>query len=107
MISGASLIAITTVFGFWKSAKRIPTRFRIPLEGSIVMVFLVVGIAGIIGGGDFLTYILPKASVQIQPVIQAWMLHLIEIGIGVGGTIILTSILFALLREETDGLGYT
>ena len=99
-VIGASLIILTIVFGLWESTKRIPAHFRIPLEGSAVMVFFLVGIAGIIGGANFLTYVLPTVSAQIQPAVQTLMLHTIEVGIGVGGAMIFTSTLFAFLREE-------
>ncbi len=107
-IIGASLIIFTTVFGLWESTKRIPTSFRISLEGSAVMAFFLIGIAGIIGGANFLTYILPRISAQIQPVLRTWMLLAVEVGIGVGGAMVFISILFALLREEeANGMEYT
>ncbi len=99
-VIGASLIIFTIVFGLRESTRRIPARLRIPLEGSAVMTFFVIGILGIIGGANFLTYILPQVSAQIQPAVRTWMLLIMEVGIGVGGAMIFISILFALLREE-------
>jgi multicomponent Na+:H+ antiporter subunit B len=108
-VIGASLIIFTIIFGLTESIRRIPASFRIPLEGIAPFGFFTVGMVGILAGANFLTYILPPAAASVQPAVRTWMLEIIEIGIGVGGAIIFTSILFALLREDepTGGLGQT
>lgn len=99
-IIGASLIVFTTILGLPESIRKVPDRFRIPLEGAAPMVFILVGILGVFVGSNFLTYILPGISPGLQATFRTMMLLMLEMGIGVGGAMIFTSILFALLREE-------
>ncbi|UCE98412.1 MAG: hypothetical protein JSV74_03585, partial [Dehalococcoidia bacterium] len=64
-----------------------------------------VGTVGVIGGANFLTYMLPCLSNQIQPVVRTIMLLVVQFGIAIDVGIIFTSILFTLLREgETDNV---
>ena len=77
-----------------------PARFRTLLESTAIVAFFLVGTAGVIGGTNFLTYILPQLSTQIQPAVRTLMLLIVQFGIGIDVGIIFTSILFALLGEE-------
>ncbi len=104
-IIGASLIIFTTIFGLWESTSRIPQKLRFPLEGAALLSFFTVGVIGIIGGGNFLTYMLPRLATSLQPAVRTWLTLLVEIGIGVGGAMVFISILFALLREEGGIVG--
>ena len=99
-IIGATIIIFTMVFGLQESTNRIPSRFRIPLEGTAIMAFFLVGTAGVIGGANFLTYILPQLSAQSQPAVRTLMLFVVQFGIGIDVGVIFTSIFFAMLREE-------
>jgi len=99
-IIGAGTIIFTMVFGFREATNRMPARFRTLLESTAIVVFFLVGTAGVIGGANFLTYILPQLSTQIQPAVRTLMLLVVQFGIGIDVGMIFTSILFALLREE-------
>lgn len=99
-IIGASMIVFTTIFGYRESSRRIPQKLRVPLEGSAVTVFFVVGVLGLVGGGNFLTYAWPSASASLQPALVTWLTAIVEVGIGLGYAATLTSILFAMIREE-------
>ena len=99
-IFGASMIIFTTIFGLWEASKRIPQKIRIPLEGAAVLTFFLVGTLGVLGGEAFLTYILPYVAGSVQESLRVWLIIIVEIGIGVGGAMIFTSILFAMIREE-------
>ena len=104
-IIGASMIVFTTIFGLWEATARIPQKIRFPLEGAALVTFFIIGVMGIIGGGEFLTYMLPNVSPTLQPALRTWMTLLVEVGIGVGGAIIFISILFSLSREEEPADG--
>jgi len=99
-IIGASTIIFTVVSGLREATNRIPTRFKTLLESTAITAFFLVGTVGIIGGANFLTYILPQLSTQIQPTVRTLMLLIVQFGIGIDVGVIFTSILFALLREE-------
>ncbi len=101
-IIGGSMIVFTTIFGLYESSRRIPQKVRFPLEGAAVMVFFLVGVLGMVGGGDFLTYAWPKAAAALHPALVTWLTVLVEIGIGLGGAMVLTSILFCMIREEEE-----
>jgi len=99
-IIGVSTIIFSIVFGVGEATSRIPARFRLLLESTAVVAFFLVGTAGIIGGANFLTYILPQLSTQIQPTVRTLMLLVIQVCIGIDVGMIFTSIFLALLREE-------
>lgn len=101
-IIGASMIIFTTIFGLYESSERIPQRIRAPLEGSAAIIFFIVGVLGLVGGGNFLTYAWPNIASSLQPAVVTWLTILVEIGIGMGGAMVLISILFSLIREEEE-----
>jgi len=101
-IIGASMIIFTAIFGLWEASKRIPQKIRLPLEGAAVYTFFVVGVLGVMGGASFLTFILPGIPETIAPTLGIWLTIIVEIGIGVGGAMVFTSILFAMIREERE-----
>ncbi len=101
-IIGASMIIFTTIFGLFESSERIPQKLRSPLEGSAFITFFVVGVLGLVGGGNFLTYAWPNIATDLQPAVVLWLTILVEIGIGVGGAMVLISILFSMIREEEE-----
>lgn len=101
-IIGGSMIIFTTIFGLWESSIRIPQRLRFPLEGAAVMAFFAVGVLGLIGGGNFLTYAWPSIAESLQPAVATWLTIIVEIGIGIGGAMVLISILFSMIREEEE-----
>lgn len=101
-IIGGSMIIFTTIFGLYESSRRIPLRVRAPLEGAAVMGFFLVGALGLVGGGNFLTYAWPRVAGNLQPSLVVWLTVLVEVGIGLGGAMVLISILFAMIREEEE-----
>lgn len=106
-IIGAGIIIFTMVFGYWEARNRLPSRFRTLLESTAFISFFLVGTISVIGGANFLTYILPHLSEQVQPIMRTIMLTVIQFGIAIDVGIIFTSIIFNLLREEeTDNVEY-
>ena len=101
-IIGASMIIFTTIFGLYEASERIPQKLRSPLEGSAAITFFIVGVLGLLGGGNFLTYAWPNIAANLQPAVVLWLTILVEIGIGMGGAMVLISILFSLIREEEE-----
>ncbi len=95
-VIGGSMIVFTTIFGLYESSR------RFPLEGSAVLTFFLVGVLGMVGGGNFLTYAWPRVASGLQPALVTWLTVLVEIGIGLGGAMVLTSILFCMIREEEE-----
>ncbi len=101
-VIGGSMIIFTTIFGLYESSQRIPQKLRFPLEGSAVMTFFIVGVLGMLGGGNFLTYAWPDIAVNMHPAVVTWLTVAVEIGIGLGGAMVLISILFSMIREEEE-----
>jgi len=101
-VIGGSMIIFTTIFGLYESSRRIPLKVRAPLEGAAVMGFFLVGSLGLVGGGNFLTYAWPRVAQGLHPSLVVWLTVLVEVGIGLGGAMVLTSILFAMIREEEE-----
>lgn len=106
-IIGAGVMIFTITFGFSEAQSLIPHHVRIILESTAISAFFVVGTAGVIGGANFLTYILPQLSTQIQPIVRDLMLLALLFGVGIKGGMVFTSIFFALLTEkETNDVEY-
>lgn len=101
-IIGGSMIIFTTIFGLYESSQRVPQKIRAPLEGAAVITFFLVGTLGLVGGGNFLTYAWPNIARNLQPSVVVWLTVLVEVGIGLGGAMVLISILFAMIREEEE-----
>lgn len=101
-IIGASMIIFTAIFGLWDASKRISQRIRVPLETGAVLIFYIIGWVGIIGGGTFLTYLMPRLHSSVQPGVRDWLSIIILICIGIDCAIIFTSILFGMIREEEE-----
>jgi multicomponent Na+:H+ antiporter subunit B len=99
-VIGASMIIFTTIYGLHLSSVKVSQGLRSPLEGSAVITFFLVGVLGLFGGGNFLTYAWPKVSQALHPALVTWLTVLVEVGIGLGGAMVLVSILFAMVREE-------
>jgi multicomponent Na+:H+ antiporter subunit B len=99
-VIAAGFVVYTIVFGLYEANRRIPAVSRIVLEGIAPVTFFTGGLVGIFAGLNFLTYTLPGLSAPFQSTISALIYNWIEIGIGVGGATIFTSILFAILKEE-------
>ena len=101
-IIGGSMIIFTTIFGLYESSQRIPQKLRLPLEGSAVITFFIVGVLGLAGGGNFLSLAWPNIAGNLQPSVVLWLTVIVEIGIGLGGAMIFISILFSMIREEEE-----
>ena len=99
-IIGAGVMIITITFGFYRAQERIPHHVRTILESTAISAFFIVGTVGVIGGANFLTYIVPDLSAQTQPPVRELMLLVLLFAVGIKGGTVFTSILFALLREE-------
>ena len=99
-IIGASIILFTLAFGLPESTRRMNIRSRIPLESSAVLAFLAVGFLGLCLGTHFLAYLLPGLHGHSAETVRVIMMMFVEIGIGFGGGVIFTSIVFAMIRED-------
>jgi multicomponent Na+:H+ antiporter subunit B len=103
-IIGAVVIIVAITFGFYRAQNQIPHHVRTILEGTAISAFFLVGTAGVIGGANFLTYLVPPLPAQIQPVVRELMLLVLLFAVGIKGGMVFTSILFALLTEEEDNV---
>ncbi len=101
-VIGASVIIFTIAFGLPESTRRIGRRLRAPLESFAVLIFMGIGITGIALGANFMTLILPGLSATAAGSARAFLMILMEFAIGMAGGVILTSIVFAMIREDED-----
>jgi len=99
-ILGASLIVFAVIFGLMESIKKMPAQARVFFEGAAVLSFGLVGLIGLISGVNFLTFRIPQLSPDQRHLIAHWLLLFLEIGIGIGGAAVFTSIFFSMHREE-------
>ncbi len=101
-VIGGSMIVFTTIFGLYESSARIPQGLRFSTEGAALITFFTVGVLGLVGGGEFLTFAWPNMAENLQPSLVSWLTVIIEIGIGLGGAMVFISILFSMIREGEE-----
>jgi multicomponent Na+:H+ antiporter subunit B len=99
-VAAASLIVFTLVFGYLYSLKKIPVRLRVTVESSAPIAFAVVGLTALAFQRNFLTFMIPGIAPSSQLLLARALLLLLEIGIGLGGATIFTSIFYSMKREE-------
>jgi len=99
-IAAASLIVFTLVFGYLHSLNRIPVRLRTSVESSAPIAFTIVGIISFFYHRNFLTFMLPGLSSNYQHLLARGLLLFLEVGIGLGGATIFTSIFYSMKRME-------
>lgn len=103
-IVGASVVLLAVAMGLPGAAGRLPARARALFESAAVLGFLAMGFVGIAFGLDFLTYLLPGLASGPASLVRSLMLTFIEVGIGVGGGVIFTSVVFSLMDERGGGI---
>ncbi len=99
-ILGATWIIFVLIFGLVEAMRKFPLELRTILEISAVFSFCLVGFIGLFAGTNFLTFTLPGLPVPTQHSISKAMYLLLEVGIGVGGAAIFTSIYYSMKRDE-------
>ncbi|MDY0339714.1 MAG: MnhB domain-containing protein [Coriobacteriia bacterium] len=85
---GALIIALTLVLDERRSAKLIPQRSVRVIQVIAPLMFVAIGLFGLIAWGDYLFF--PRSE-ELRPIVEI-MLVLIEIGIGVGGAVVFARI---------------
>jgi multicomponent Na+:H+ antiporter subunit B len=99
-IIAAAAIIFTLVFGYSYSLEKLPTSWRMCLEGIGPLTFIAMGLIGLFLGRNYLTFMFPQFSHSSNLLLARSMLMVLEIGIGAGGALIFTSIFFAMQRED-------
>lgn len=99
-VIAASLILFILVFGFRYTLNKLSPQFREFFENVAPLSFFLVGSLSLIIGLEFLSYMLPIFSEDYRLEVARLLLSFIEIGIGVGGAAIFTSLFFSMQREE-------
>ncbi len=99
-VIGASFIVFTVVFGYSYSLGRLPWERRVLVESIAPISFIAVGLTGIALGADYLTFMPAAVPPAYRALVAKILLDTLEVGIGLGGAAVLTSVFFALQREE-------
>lgn len=99
-VVAAAFILYALVYGFRRALETFSPGFREFFESIAPLTFFGVGILGLFFGLNFLTFVLPGIPKAYQIEVARFLISIIEIGIGVGGWFIFTSIFFSMQREE-------
>ncbi len=99
-IAAAAGIVFILVFGYSQAMDKFPTARRVSFEGIAPITFVAIGLIGLLLGRNFLTYTFPQFSHPVNLTLARFMMMIVEIGIGVGGAFIFTSIFMAMQRED-------
>ncbi len=101
-VIGAGFIIYTLTYSILNSTKKVSISFRISLESSAILTFLLVGSASLLMGLNFLNFnysIFPLSQITLW---RRLLMLLIEVGIGLAGGSIITSIFFSMERIKKD-----
>lgn len=96
---GGAIILMTLVFSLLETSKRLRPELRAAFESAGLAVFLAVGLLGIVLGANYLTLALPGFAGKGAQVERAVLMYLLDLGIGLSAAGIVTSVVFALMRE--------
>lgn len=97
---GGAIILMTLVFSLLETSRRLRPGLRAAFESAGMAVFLAVGLIGVVLGAHFLTLSLPGLTGRGLQVERAVMMYVLDLGIGISAAGIVTSVIFAMMREE-------
>lgn len=95
----AVIILLTLVFSLLEVSRRMLPRAQVALESAGVCLFLLAGLLGIFVGSNFLAISFPGLAGRSLQVERAAMMYVLDISIGASLAGIITSVIFALMRE--------
>lgn len=98
-IIGGAIILLTLVFSLLETSRRLRPELRAVFESTGLAIFLAVGLIGVILGAHFLTLALPGFVGKNLQVERAVLMYALDLGIGISAAAIVTSVIFALMRE--------
>jgi multicomponent Na+:H+ antiporter subunit B len=98
-IIGGAIILLTLVFSLLETTRRIPPGFQVALESTGVLLFLGVGLLGVVLGAHFLTLSIPGIAGRSQQAGRAVLMYALDLGIGLCAAGIITSVVFSLMGE--------
>ncbi|MBF4510276.1 MAG: sodium:proton antiporter [Aeromicrobium sp.] len=87
-IAGALVIALTLIMSDEQAARLLPRRPERVLQAAAPLAFIMTGVTGLLLTGDFLGYPVGHESALVATL----MLTFVEIGIGVGGAMVIATI---------------
>ncbi len=99
ILVGGAIVLMTLVFSLLETSRKLGPGLRTVFESAGVAVFMAVGLAGVVLGAHFLTLSLPGFAGKGLQVERAVLMYALDLGIGVSAAGIVTSIIFALMRE--------
>ncbi len=97
-VIGAGLIIFTLIFSLENSVKKISVNFRLCFESLAILSFLLIGIISLFLGLNFLNFNYPLFPASQILFWRRFLMMIIELGIGLAGGSIITSIFFAIER---------
>jgi multisubunit Na+/H+ antiporter MnhB subunit len=98
-IIGGAIILLTLVFSFLETSRRLRPRMQMVLESTGMLLFVGVGMLGILLGASFLTLSLPELSGRNLQVQRALLMYALDLSIGLSAAGIITSVIFSMMRE--------
>lgn len=99
-ILGASLIVYTMTFGYDLILNKFSVKVRTLMEGIGPISFFACGVVALFYNQKFLTYIIPGLDPATQTAMRSLMIEIIEVGIGIGGGTVISSIFLAMEKVE-------
>ncbi len=99
-ILGASIIIYTMTFSYDLTLKKFFVKARTFMESAGPIAFFACGVIALFYGQNFLTYMIPAFPFATQEAMRNLMIEVIEVGIGIGGGTVISSIFLAMEKVE-------
>ncbi|MDI6799722.1 MAG: MnhB domain-containing protein [Actinomycetota bacterium] len=99
-ILGASIIIYTMTFSYELALSKFFVKVRTLMEGAGPIAFFACGVVALFYNQNFLTYIIPGLDPVTQTAMRSLMIEIIEVGIGIGGGTVISSIFLAMEKVE-------
>ena len=99
-VIGGAIILLALVFSTLESRRRLGAGASTFLEGLALLAFLAVGLLGVFLSDNFLTFSLHALHGRAAQVARASMMSALDIGIAVATAVIITNVVFSLMRQE-------
>jgi multicomponent Na+:H+ antiporter subunit B len=98
-IIGGAIILLTLVFSLLETSRRILPRVQMAIESTGMLLFLGVGLLGILLGAHFLALSLPGLTGRDLQVERAVLMYGLDLSIGLSAAGIIASVIFSMMRE--------
>jgi len=99
VIIGGAIVLLTLVFSLLETSRRMRPGLQMAMESASILLFIGVGLLGVLLGAHFLTLSLSGLSGRSLQIERAVLMYGLDLSIGLSAAGIITSVIFSMMRE--------